>query len=65
MLDYEYIKNNFKLVGVDLCSERQLDADLKAIQQIEFIEELKNNNDENSDVTQSMVVVTTVEKKGN
>ena len=42
LLDYGYIKNHYRLVAVDLSRQKELDADFKAIQEIEFIGQLKN-----------------------
>ena len=36
LLDYNYFKKNYKLVAVDLSKQKELDADPRAIQQIEF-----------------------------
>ena len=36
LLDYNYFKRHYKLVAVDLSKQKQLDADPRAIQQIEF-----------------------------
>ena len=36
LLDYDYFKKNYKLVVVDLSKQKELDADPRAIQQIEF-----------------------------
>ena len=41
LLDYEHIKNHYRLIAVDLSERKELDADPKAIQQIEFVEKLK------------------------
>ena len=41
LLDYDYIKNHYKLIAVDLSRKKQLDADPKPIQQIEFTSQLK------------------------
>ena len=35
-MDYNYFKKHYKLVAVDLSKQKELDADLRAIQQIEF-----------------------------
>ena len=43
LLDYEYIKNNYTLIAVDLSRQKELDADPKAIHQIEFDGYLKKN----------------------
>ena len=36
LLDFNYFKNHYKLVAVDLSKQKELDADPTAIQQIEF-----------------------------
>ena len=36
LLDYQYFKNNYQLIAVDLSKQKELDADPRAIQQIEF-----------------------------
>ena len=36
LLDYEYFKKNYQLIAIYLSKQRQLDADPRAIQQIEF-----------------------------
>ena len=36
LLDYNYFKKYYKLVAIDLSKEKELDADPRAIQQIEF-----------------------------
>ena len=41
LLDYDYFKKNDQLISVDLSKQRELDADPRAIQQIEFIGILK------------------------
>ena len=41
LLDYDYFKKNYQLIAVDLSKQRELDADPRAIQQIEFIGMLK------------------------
>ena len=46
LLDYDYFKKHYKLIAVDLSKQKELDADPRAIQQIEFKKMLegKNNN---------------------
>ena len=39
-LDYIYFKNYYKMIAVDLSKQQALDADPKAIQQINFTENL-------------------------
>ena len=36
LLDYQYFKNHYNLLAVDLSRQKELDADSRAIQQIEF-----------------------------
>ena len=36
LLDYIYFKNHYKMIAVDLSKQQALDADPKAIQQINF-----------------------------
>ena len=43
LLDYDYIKNHYRLVEVDLSRQKKLHADPKAIQQKEFVGQLKKN----------------------
>ena len=44
LLDYDYFKKNYKLVAVDLSKQKELDADPRAIQQIEFKYTLGTNS---------------------
>ena len=37
LLDDEYVKKQYMLIAVDLSRQKELDADLKAHQQIEFV----------------------------
>ena len=41
MLDYEYIKNHYKLIAADLKRQKKLYGDPKAIQHIEVARQLK------------------------
>ena len=36
LLDYRYFKENYKMMGIDLSRQNELDADPRAIQQIHF-----------------------------
>ena len=40
LLDYDYVKNHYSLIAVDLSRQKELDADPKVIQQIEFAGQL-------------------------
>ena len=44
LLDYNYFNKHYKLVAVDLSKQKELDADPRAIQQIEFKYMLKTNS---------------------
>ena len=44
LLDYDYFKKHYKLVAVDLSKQKELDADPRAIQQIEFKYTLGTNS---------------------
>ena len=41
LLDYTYFKKYYKMIAVDLSKQQALDADPKAIQQIDFTENLE------------------------
>ena len=63
---YYYVKDCYRLIAVDLSPQRKLDADLKAIQQKEFIGQLKNSDDndaEDADGRQSIFVLMILERK--
>ena len=44
MLDYQYFKDHYQLIAVDLSKQKELDTDPKANQQIEFYGKLKTNS---------------------
>ena len=44
LLDYDYFKKHYKLIAVDLSKQKELDADPRAIQQIEFKYMLETNS---------------------
>ena len=44
LLDYSYFNKHYKLVAVDLSTQKELDADPRAIQQIEFKYMLETNS---------------------
>ena len=43
MLDFAYLKKNYKLIEIDLSKQKALDANLKAIQQIIFTGKAPDN----------------------
>ena len=59
-------KNHYRLIAVDLCRQKELDADPKAIQQIEFVRQLEklddNDNAKDAGNDQSMFFPTILEK---
>ena len=44
LLDYQYFKDHYNLIAVDLSKQKELDADSRKIQQIEFYGILKTNS---------------------
>ena len=44
LLDYDYFKKNYRLAAVDFSKQKELDADPRAIQQIEFKYMLETNS---------------------
>ena len=44
LLDYQYFKDHYQLIAVDLSKQKELDADSRAFQQIEFYGMLKTNS---------------------
>ena len=62
LFDYDYIKNRYRFIAVDLSRHKELDAHPKSIQQIEFGGQLKIINGINAAGTQSMFVITILEK---
>ena len=44
LLDYQYFKDHYQLIAVDLSKQKELNADQSAIQQIEFYGMLNTNS---------------------
>ena len=61
LLVYDYIKNHYRLIAVDLSRQKELDADPKSIQQIELVGQLKNSDDAVV-ASESTFVLTILEK---
>ena len=59
-MDYEYSKSHYRLIVLDRSRKKELDADPKAIQQIVFVKQLKDEDDVNESGVnaQSMFVLT-------
>ena len=62
LLHYEYIKNQSKIIAIDLSRQKEIDADSKSIQQIKLVRQLKNMVYINAHGTQSMFTLTILEK---
>ena len=43
-MDYQFFKNHYQLIAIDLRKQKALDTDPRAIQQIEFYGMLKTNS---------------------
>ena len=43
LLDYAYLKNYYQMIAIDLSKQQELDADPRAIQQINFTANLDGN----------------------
>ena len=63
MLDYDYIKNHYRFIAADLSRQKELDADPKVIQQIQFSGQLKKLDTNDND--QSMFVLRILENQRN
>ena len=61
VLDYENIKNHYRLIATDGSRQNELDVDPKSIQQIEFFGQLKDPDDATV-ANESMFVLTVLEK---
>ena len=44
-LDYQYFKDHYNLIAIGLSSQKELDADSRAVEQIEFYGMLKTNSE--------------------
>ena len=66
LLDYNYIKNHYRLFAVDFGRQKVLDPDPKAIPQVKFVGQFKklynNGNVTDSGDERSTFVLTTLEK---
>ena len=54
-------KKHFRLIAADLSRQKELHADPKTIQQIEFVRQLKKTDNANNN-SESMFVLTNLEK---
>ena len=44
MLDYQYFKDHYNLIAIDLSKQKELDTDSRAVQHTEFHRMLKTNS---------------------
>ena len=44
LLDYQYLKDHYQLITVDLSRQKEIDADPRTIQQVEFYGKLETNS---------------------
>ena len=51
LLNYDHVKNHYRLLVVDLSRQKQLGFDPKLIQQIQFVGQLKKLDDNNGNAT--------------
>ena len=61
LLDYDYIKNHYRLIAVAWSTLKELEADPKATKPIEFVVKLKNPGNEVF-VNESMFILTIFKK---
>ena len=65
LLDYDYWKNNYKLICCDLSKQKVLDSNPKANQQIEFIYKLDNTRNVGGGKRAQILTVLEKEKETN
>ena len=57
LLHYDYIKNHYRLIAIDLSMQKELDADPKANEQIEFGGKSKKINDDDGAETNFILTI--------
>ena len=65
LLDYDYWKNNYKLIYCDLSKQKVLDTNPKANQQVEFIYKLGNERDVGGGTRAQILTILENEKERN
>ena len=63
MINCDYIKSYYRLIAVNFRRKKELDAELDAIQEMELVGHLKDNDGLSGNGAQLMFVLTTLEKK--
>ena len=61
LFDYEYIKSYYRLIVVDLTRKKDFYTDPTAVQQIEFVEQLKELDNTNANA-EHMFILTILEE---
>ena len=56
LLDYNYFKNYYKMIAIDLSKQQALDADPKAIQQINFTGNLNRGQNVNNNTIMFLII---------
>ena len=56
------MKIHYRLIAVHLSRQKELDANPKAIQEIQFVRQFKNVDGINADGAESMFILTILEK---
>ena len=56
-------KHDHKLIAIDLNGHKELVADPRAIQQIEFIGQLKNEDGKKADEAQDVLILTILDQR--
>ena len=62
LLDYDYLKNQYKLIAIDLSRQKELDTHHKVIQRLQFFWQPQNVDGKNNDGPQSIFVLAIREK---
>ena len=65
LLDYEYWKNNYKLICYDLSKQNVLDSNPRVNQKVEFFYKLDNSRDEGGGTKAQILTVLEKEKETN
>ena len=63
MINCDYIKSYYRLIAVNFRRQKELDAELDAIQEMELVVHLKDDDGLSGNGAQLMFVLTTLEKK--
>ena len=61
-IDYNYFNNYYKMIAIDLNKQQALDVDTKAIQQINFTENLNRQNAEGQNINDNATMFFIIEE---